>query len=102
MKFNFKIQQYQTDAVEAVARVFNGQGHYDKISYIRDLGKKKANQQMGILAEDEFGEVLDLEPPHDHLGQKIGQFLPEHPKFREMMKKTKNNQRSVCFGTKTF
>ena len=61
MKFNFKIQQYQTDAVEAVARVFNGQGHYDKISYIRDLGKKKANQQMGILAEDEFGEVLDLD-----------------------------------------
>ena len=60
MKFHFKIQQYQTDAVEAVARVFNGQGHYDKISYIRDLGKKKANQQMGILAEDEFGEVLDL------------------------------------------
>lgn len=61
MKFNFKIQRYQTDAVEAVARVFNGQGHYDKISYIRDLGKKKANQQMGILAEDEFGEVLDLD-----------------------------------------
>ena len=61
MKFNFKIQQYQTDAVEAVVRVFNGQGHYDKISYIRDLGKKKANQQMGILAEDEFGEVLDLD-----------------------------------------
>ena len=61
MKFNFKIQQYQTDAVEAVARVFNGQGHYDKISYIRDLGKEKANQQMGILAEDEFGEVLDLD-----------------------------------------
>lgn len=25
MKFNFKIQQYQTDAVEAVVRVFNGQ-----------------------------------------------------------------------------
>lgn len=61
MKFNFKIQQYQTDAVEAVVRVFNGQGHYDKISYIRDLGKKKVNQQMGILAEDEFGEVLDLD-----------------------------------------
>jgi type III restriction enzyme len=31
MKFNFKIQQYQTDAVEAVARVFNGQPHYDKV-----------------------------------------------------------------------
>lgn len=26
MKFNFKIQQYQTDAVDAVVKVFNGQG----------------------------------------------------------------------------
>lgn len=34
------------------------------------------------------GEVLDLEPPHDHLGQKIGQFLPEHPKFRSMMERS--------------
>ena len=67
MKFNFKIQQYQTDAVEAVVRVFNGQGHYDKISYIRDVGKKKANQQMGIIAADEFGEAIDLD---DDIGYK--------------------------------
>ena len=67
MKFNFKIQQYQTDAVEAVARVFNGQGHYDKISYIRDLGKKKANQQMGMAMADEFGEAIDLD---DDIGYK--------------------------------
>lgn len=60
MKFNFKIQQYQTDAVEAVARVFAGQGHYDKISYIRDLGKKKPGQQsLGIAEVDEFGEEFD-------------------------------------------
>ncbi len=26
MKFNFKIQSYQTDAVEAVVKVFAGQG----------------------------------------------------------------------------
>lgn len=67
MKFNFKIQQYQTDAVEAVARVFNGQGHYDKISYIRDLGKKKAGQQMGMVMADEFGEAIDLD---DDIGYK--------------------------------
>lgn len=42
MKFNFKIQQYQTDAVDAVVRVFQGQGFHDKISYIRDRGKVKA------------------------------------------------------------
>ena len=34
------------------------------------------------------GEVLDLEPPHDHLGQVIGQFLPENPVFRAMMEKS--------------
>ena len=34
------------------------------------------------------GEVLELEPPHDHLGQVIGQFLPENPKFRAMMEKS--------------
>ena len=67
MKFNFKIQQYQTDAVEAVARVFSGQGHYDKISYIRDLGKKRANQQMGMVMADEFGEAIDLD---DDIGYK--------------------------------
>ena len=34
------------------------------------------------------GQVLDFEPPHDHLGQVIGQFLPEDPKFRAMMEKS--------------
>lgn len=39
MKFNFKIQQYQTDAIDAVVRVFHGQTFHDRISYIRDRGK---------------------------------------------------------------
>ena len=34
MKFNFKIQHYQTDAVDAVVQVFQGQGYHDRISYI--------------------------------------------------------------------
>lgn len=46
MKFNFKIQQYQTDAVDAVVKVFNGQGFHDKISYIRDKGKVKKNMAL--------------------------------------------------------
>lgn len=63
MKFNFKIQQYQTDAVDAVVRVFSGQRHYDRITYIRDLGKLQpaANQQMNLLTDDEFGEALHLD-----------------------------------------
>ena len=51
MKFNFKIQQYQTDAVEAVVKAFQGQGYYDRISYIRDVGKRQTNQQMRLNIE---------------------------------------------------
>ena len=60
MKFNFKIQQYQTDAVDAVVKVFNGQGFYDKISYIRDLGKMKPeDMQMTLGFTDEEMELYD-------------------------------------------
>ena len=51
MKFNFKIQQYQTDAVDAVVKVFQGQGYHDRISYIRDVGKKQEVQQMRLNVE---------------------------------------------------
>ena len=61
MKFNFKIQQYQTDAVEAIAKVFAGQGYYDKISYIRDLGKRQKKQQMVFSVDQSTGEYIDLE-----------------------------------------
>ena len=60
MKFNFKIQQYQTDAVDSVVKVFSGQGFHDKISYIRDLGKMKPQPaQLSLDFADEYGEVLD-------------------------------------------
>ena len=34
------------------------------------------------------GEVVELTPPHDVLGQKIGQYLPQDNLLREMMKKS--------------
>lgn len=53
MRFNFKIQQYQTDAVDAVVKVFNGQGFYDRITYIRDIGKvMSVNQQMTFVTNE--------------------------------------------------
>ena len=61
MKFNFKIQQYQTDAVDAVVKVFNGQGFHDKTSYIRDLGKLVPdNYQLSMGLADEQMELQDL------------------------------------------
>lgn len=41
MKLQFKVQQYQTDAVDAVVEVFAGQPKYDGVSYRIDPGMKK-------------------------------------------------------------
>ena len=40
MKFKFKIQEYQTNAVDSVIKAFNGQLKYENLTYNRDLGKK--------------------------------------------------------------
>ena len=51
MKFNFKIQQYQTDAVDAVVNVFAGQPYSSGVSYIRDTGTlSQKPQQLSFLA----------------------------------------------------
>ena len=52
MKFKFKIQKYQTDAVEATADVFAGQPNRTA-KYTRDLGRRRDRQKtfddkMGI------------------------------------------------------
>lgn len=39
MKLKFKIQQYQTDAVQNVVKVFNGQPNKGLAEYIVDKGK---------------------------------------------------------------
>ena len=68
MKFNFKIQQYQTDAVEAVVRVFSGQGFHEKVAFRRDVGKTdKAEKQLTWNMADAFGENYD---PEDETGYK--------------------------------
>ncbi len=57
MKFNFKIQQYQTDAVEAVARVFNGQGLAESVGYRRDLGVWEEKEQLSLDSYDEINDI---------------------------------------------
>ena len=60
MKFNFKIQQYQTDAVDAVVRIFQGQGFHDRIGYIRDRGRVQAEPHQGTLGiPDEGADGID-------------------------------------------
>lgn len=43
MKFNFKIQKYQTEAVDAIVKCFEGQPFADKIQYLRDRGLQTDN-----------------------------------------------------------
>ncbi len=50
MKFKFKIQQYQTDAVEQTVNVFAGQPSKINAQYRRDLGKRKGQ----ITFEEEY------------------------------------------------
>lgn len=60
MKFNFKIQQYQTAAVEAVANVFAGQGFHDKIAYRRDVGDNQPKTyQMTFGADEELDPMSE-------------------------------------------
>ena len=59
MKFRFKIQQYQTDAVDSVIRVFKGQPYSDGVSYRRDLGEVKpvfapVDQQISLFPPDQI------------------------------------------------
>lgn len=69
MKFNFKIQQYQTDAVEAVINVFGGQGFHKNGGYIRDLGtlEHQTAVQTSLLNEDEADIYDDTGFKNDEL-----------------------------------
>ena len=66
MKFNFKIQQYQTDAVDAVVKVFQGQGYHDKLRYVRDVG----TQRTGVSYQQESYLPTDANDPGDDTGYK--------------------------------
>ena len=72
MKFNFKIQQYQTDAVDSVVNCFKGQPYIDNVSYRRDIGNKREMQtysQMSFVNNYEQ-ETLDFTDDFDESGFK--------------------------------
>lgn len=57
MKFKFKIQDYQTEAVNAVVKVFEGQPFNDRLLYLRDLGKRTTpvQQTLDTIGDDFSG-----------------------------------------------
>ena len=59
MKFKFKIQQYQTEAVKAIADVFEGQPYREHAKYTIDMGVVEQRAQMslfenGMLADEDY------------------------------------------------
>ena len=70
MKFRFKIQQYQTDAVDSVVRVFGGQPYQGGVTYVRDLGKRET--KTDTPPKEEQLSMLPAQPqePEDDTGYK--------------------------------
>lgn len=76
MKFNFKIQECQTDAVDSVVNCFKGQPYIDNVSYRRDIGNKREMQtysQMSFVNNYEQ-ETLDFTDDFDDSGFKNDNF----------------------------
>lgn len=59
MKFNFRIQDYQTKAVQAVVDCFQGQPYVDGTSYRRDLGRLDPSKDSHQMTMKEEGDPLD-------------------------------------------
>lgn len=72
MKFNFKIQQYQTDAVDAVVKVFAGQEFHDRIRYVRDIGKKDNQSVYQMPMADATDDSFDPDDDTGFKNEEIG------------------------------
>ena len=73
MKFNFIIQQYQTDAARSVVGVFKGQPYSNPVNYRRDIGKGKAGvsySQMSFADSMYEQQELALTDDYDDAGFK--------------------------------
>ncbi len=66
MKFKFKTQEYQTNAVKNICKVFEGQPYLDVVRYTRDLGIKQFSDNIqgnvftGFNADDDGFENAKL------------------------------------------
>lgn len=61
MKFKFKIQRYQTEAVENTTAVFTGQPNRDPTKYRRDLGKHAKGMSLRFDGDDDGYRNADVE-----------------------------------------
>lgn len=74
MKFNFKIQKYQTEAVDALVKCFEGQQFADKVQYLRDKGIMPQVQKIEIAQNALFDEAaLVASNPCDNFDEELEQ-----------------------------
>ena len=74
MKFNFKIQKYQTEAVDALVKCFEGQQFADKVQYLRDKGIMLQVQKIEIAQNALFDEAaLVASNPSDNFDKELEQ-----------------------------
>ncbi len=59
MKFKFKTQSYQQDAVFNICKVFDGQPYCDMIQYTRDLGIKKKSDGIQQISYFDTYDIND-------------------------------------------
>ncbi len=66
MKFKFKVQQYQSDAVESIINVFKGQPYQEGFDYSVDRGivVKPKKSQVGMVFDD-IGLILEKDIEDD-------------------------------------
>lgn len=73
MKFKFKVQDYQTEAVESNVKVFSGQPKQGFSKYRRDIGK----QNLQTTLDEQYSEFetgyrnADIELSKDQLLKNI-------------------------------
>jgi type III restriction enzyme len=91
MKFRFKIQQYQTEAVNSVIETFNGQPFQKLSLYTRDVGIQKNGSTQQIELFDKNSEAKDFDD--DDLGFANGHIRISQDKMLQNIKdiQTKSN-----------
>ena len=87
MEFKFKIQDYQTEAVQAVVDVFKGQPYNNGLSYVRDLGTNYSmleedtigygNNPVALDSSDLFHNIIEIQrnsniPQSESLSKELG------------------------------
>lgn len=71
MKFRFKTQKFQVDAVNSIVEAFNGQPFIQGEEYTRDLGviKHKKDEQISLFSLSSDGEMKTyMDDENDDLG----------------------------------